>query len=44
VRFPTVGAVFFDDSAQVGVVVEGGSPKPGAGGDVIAGDGLSGGE
>jgi len=42
VRFPTVGAVFFDDSAQVGVVVEGGSPKPGAGGDVIEGDGLSG--
>ena len=31
VGFPTVGAVFFDDSAQVGVAVEGGSPEPGAG-------------
>jgi hypothetical protein len=42
VGFPTVGAVFFDDSAQVGVAVERGSPESGAGGDVIEGDGLSG--
>jgi hypothetical protein len=42
VGFPTVGAVFFDDSAQVGVAVEGGSPEPGAGGDFVEGDGLSG--
>jgi hypothetical protein len=34
VGFATVGAVFFDDSAQVGVAVEGGSPESGAGGDV----------
>ena len=42
VCFPAAGAVFFDDGAQVGVAVEGGSPESGAGGDVIEGDGFSG--
>ena len=42
VRFPAAGAVFFDDSAQVGVAVEGGSAESGAGGDLIEGHLLSG--
>jgi hypothetical protein len=37
----TVRAVFFDDCAQVGVSVEGGSPESGAGGDLIECDGFS---
>jgi hypothetical protein len=42
VGFPTVGAVFFDDSAPPRVAVEGGSPQSGASGDVIEGDEWSG--
>jgi hypothetical protein len=42
VRFLAAGAVFFDDSAQVCVAVEGGSAESGAGGDVIEGDEFSG--
>ncbi len=42
VRFLAAGAVFFDDGAQVGVAVEGGSPESGASGDVIESDGFSG--
>ena len=42
VGFLAAGAVFFDDGAQVGVAVEGGSPEAGAGGDLVEGDGLSG--
>ena len=42
VCFPTVGAVFLDDGAQVGIAVEGSSPEAGAGGDFVEGDGLSG--
>ena len=41
VCFLAVGAVFLDDSAQVGIAVEGGSTEAGAGGDVVEGDGLS---
>ncbi len=41
VCFLAAGAVFFDDSAQVGVAVEGGSAESGACSDVIEGHLLS---
>ena len=36
--FSSAGAVLFDDGAEVGVAVEGGSAEPGAGGDGVEGD------
>jgi hypothetical protein len=40
VCFAVAVAVVFDDGAQLGVAVEGGAAEPGAGGDLVEGDGL----
>lgn len=43
-RFAMVLAVFFDDGAELGAVVEGSAPDAGVGGDHVEGDGVADGE